>query len=124
MGRLEVIDRRMQDHVCSCYERAVIGNPELVPIAESPPEPSGRHGARGGAIHRLDLYDLCAEVGEETTAELAHLDRPIEYAQSLQRLAPLCVPTEAHVPVNFGGRFSVKALRPSLASLLRVTMPA
>jgi hypothetical protein len=118
----------MQHHVSSAHERAVVGNAELVPIAEGPSERSRRHGARGGATLRLDLYDFRAEVGEETTAKLAHLYRAIEYAQPLQGLALLvgllCVPAEAHVPVNLGGRFSTKALRPSLASLLRVTRPA
>jgi hypothetical protein len=131
VGWLEVIDRRMQDYVSSCHERAVVGNTELVPIAERPSERSRRHGARRGATHWLDLYDFCAEVGEETTAKFAHLDRAIEYAKPVQRQAPLVglqvllyAAAEAHVPVNFGGRFSAKALRPSLASLLRVTMPA
>jgi hypothetical protein len=131
VGRLEVIDRRMQDHVRSAHKGAVVGDAELVPIAESPSERSGRHGARRGATYGLDLHDFCAEVGEETTAKLAHLDRAIEYPKPPQRPASLVglrvlpsVAGEAHVPVNFGGRFSVKALRPSLASLLRVTRPA
>ena len=79
----------MQDHVGPCHERAVVSHAELVPIAEGPPERSRRHGACGGATHRLDLYDFCAEVGEETTAELAHLDRAVQDAEPLQRLASL-----------------------------------
>jgi hypothetical protein len=77
----------------------------------------------------LDLHDFCPEVGQETSAKLAHLDSAVENAKPVQRPAPLVnmrvsLVSEPHVPVNFGGRFSTKALSPSLASLLRVTMPA
>src|SRR5580704_13245372 len=113
MGRLKVFARRMQDHVRSAHERAVVGHAELVPIAKSPSKSSRRHGAGGGATHRLDFDDLRAEIGQETTAKFAHLDRAIEHPKPFQRLAPRYVGAEAHVPVNFGGRFSTNALRPS-----------
>jgi hypothetical protein len=70
----------MEDHVGSLHERTVVGDAAFVPVAKGPSERPRRHGTGRGAIRRFDFGDFSTEIGEETTAKLAHLDRAVEDA--------------------------------------------